>query len=520
MAALSTGCLPSEIPNSFEEAIEMKGWKDAIQVELNNLERNETWEVIPKSAMPVNQKLIDTRWIFTMKDQDGQDLKKARLVARGFQQQISIEEDIYAPVARMTTLRILLSLAVDLDLRIHQMDVKAAFLKGVLKEPVYIKVPEGVNCDRDRMVCKLTKSLYGLKNAPKSWNDVLNSELLQLSFERCLVDPCLYFMKNACTYLLVWVDDILLFSNNDKEADSIKNALKEVFDIKELNKNHNKFKFLGINIEIKNGELYLSQQDLICKVLNQFEMNTCKISQIPMEPRLNLSVDERDENYKVPYKELIGSLMYIMLGTRPDLCYSITFFSQFQNCYNLSHWKHLKNVLRYLKGTVNLSLKYSKSVHCNEFIIKSYADSDFASNVNDRKSISGYIVKLNENTVSWKSKKQNVVALSTAEAEYVSLSTCITEVLFLKQLIESILKIKLTNVVAYEDNQTCIKMAKTMETKRSKHIDVRHHFIRELIEKGVLKLLYLPTDEQIADIMTKSLSLPKFSYFRSQIGMI
>ncbi|XP_072400555.1 uncharacterized protein [Diabrotica undecimpunctata] len=249
-------------------------------------------------------------------------------------------------------------------------------------------------------------------------------------------------------------------------------------------------------------------------------MSDCKISDIPMQPKLNLSICKDKNlvgNVKLPYRELIGCLMYLMLGSRPDLSFCMSYFSQFQNNYTEEHWKNLKNVLRYLKSTENYVISFVKGRN-KEIEIVSYVDADFANNQTDRKSISGYVIKFNKNVICWKTKKQNVVSLSSAEAEYMALSSCVAESLFFSQMLEEIFKI-MYSVHVYEDNKSYIKMASTLESKRTKHIDVRHHFIRDCLEKELITLQYVQSDQQQADIFTKSLSKSKFTYFRELLNV-
>lgn len=517
MVALMAGNLPSETPSTYEEAIKSgEDWESAINEELSNHEKNETWKLEPQ--VNCDSKLIDSKWVFTKKIINDKPVKKARLVARGFMQDNNEDEDLYAPVARMATLRVLLSLALEQDMSIHQMDVKSAFLNGTLKEPVYMKPPQGLQNVPENYICKLVKSLYGLKCAPKDWNNCLNTYLIKIGFNRCEVDPCLYFKDN--TYLLVWVDDIILMSISEENIIEVKNLLKSKFEMKDINVK-NKFKFLGLEIERQDKYIYISQKELIDKILKRFNMFDCKESYIPLPFSLKINLDDKNQDeLNLPYRELIGSLMYLMLGSRPDLCFSITYFSQYQHNYTPTHWKYLKNVLKYLKGSKEFKLKFEKSQNeINSLILDAYVDADFGSDINDRKSISGFVIKLNNNVICWKSKKQSVVALSSAESEYISLALCLTECIYIKQLIENVTNIVINQISVYEDNQSAIKIANTRETKRSKHIDVKHHFIRDLIEKNIIKLIYIPTDKQIADIMTKALARQKFEQFRSCLGL-
>lgn len=405
---------------------------------------------------------------------------------------------------------------------IHQLDVKCAFLNGDLPQPVYMKIPKGVELimdmkDSSGKVCKLVKSLYGLKQSPKCWYDKLHDYLLNINFSRSNADPCLYHSSHV--YLVIHVDDIILISKSLEHLKEIKLKLTNRFEMRDLTSTP--LKFLGLNITKTEHYLCIDQRELIQKVINMFGMRHSKTSNIPVQPNLKLemNVDVCQEN--IPYRELVGCLMYIMLGTRPDICYAVTYFSQFQNCFNEEHFKYLKNVLRYLKKTQNFGLKYVKSNKSNNnIIISSYVDADFANNVFDRKSISGFLINVYDNIVLWKCKKQSVVALSSTEAEYVSLSACVTECIFIFALLCDILNKNVYPVEIFEDNQSCIKMASTLETKRSKHIDVRHHFLRDCVEKGQIILKYVCTAEQVADVFTKALPLPKFKYFIEKLNVV
>lgn len=513
-AALSAGDILTNLPQNYSEAIEMDSdWKIAVEEELQCLKDSKTWELV---VPPNNVEIIDSKWVFREKEVNGCVKKKARLVARGFKQ-CSLIENVFAPVARMVTIRVLLSFYVEYDLYVQQLDVKSAFLNGTLDNPVYMKQPEGYVSDNKNLVCKLKKALYGLKQAPKCWNSLLNECLLKLGFQRSKKDPCLYFTHD--TFLLIHVDDLIIFSRNIDKLNFIKTNLFKCFKMKEF-KNDN-ITFLGLKVTKINNTLYITQKDLISKVLKRFNMDNCKPSSVPMQPKLHLSDANTESNIKLPYKELIGCLMYIMLGSRPDLSFCITYFSQFQKCFKIEHWNYLKSVLRYLKQTENYGLKYVKSGDSRvQHQLHAYADSDFASNPNDRKSITGYLIKLNKNVICWKTKKQITVALSSAESEYIALSACISESLFLGQLLSEILYDSVFPIYAYEDNQSCIKMASTLESKRTKHIDVKHYFIRDCVEQEFVILKYVSTNNQQADILTKALATSKFKYFRDSLNVV
>lgn len=424
MMALSAGNIPSEVPQSYEEAIVSEEWKSAIDAELKSMVVNKTWELVEK---PPNIKVIDSRWVFTVKNINNCDVKKARLVARGFQQPALGDENFYSPVARMFTLRTILSLAIEYNMKFLQLDVKSAFLSSPLHDAVYMKPPCGLKVP-DNKVCKLMKALYGLKQSPKCFNEFLNEKLSDLKFKRSETDPCLYF--NEYSYILIWVDDMLVVSRNESDLNYLKENLMKCFDLK-ISENNNKFVFLGIEIETGRNRIKLSQKTLLQKILKNFQMDNSKIAPIPIQPNLYLKKENNvsDSSMDIKYRELVGSLMYLMLGTRPDICFSVAYFGRFQSCFNSIHYKYLKNVLRYLNGTQELGLVYRKNDEAESKIV-AYADSDFASDINDRKSVSGFLIKMNQNILYWCSKKQPMMAISTTEADYIALSMCMCECLF------------------------------------------------------------------------------------------
>lgn len=259
------------------------------------------------------------------------------------------------------------------------------------------------------------------------------------------------------------MDDIILVSDSISDLKSVKSSIASVLEITDLSSKDGTITFLGVEITVTKNKLTISQKELIEKVLTKFNMDQCKESLIPMQPKLDLMKSDV-KSCNAPYKQLIGSLMYIMLGSRPDLCFCVTYFSKFQNCYNNSHWQHLKNVLKYLKATKDVVLTFVSS---NEpkFTVSAFADADYANDTNDRKSVSGFIVKLNNNVINWQSKKQSIVTLSSTEAEYVALTLCLTECLFIVNVLEEVFNLNVLPICIYEDNQSAIKIAKTLETK-------------------------------------------------------
>jgi len=512
-----------EVPQSFEE-IKYRDdkllWEHAIKEELNSLLVNDTWKLVPR---PKNKNIVDCKWIFTIKqDELGNPTKyKARLVARGFSQEyLKDYNETFAPVARISSFRIILAIANQFDLLVHHMDVKTAFLNGDLKEEIFMRVPEGVESKQDE-VCLLNKALYGLKQAARCWFMKFETVLLSLGFKNSPVDRCMYilfkgnFHENI--YVILYVDDVVIVTGNVEIMNKFKIYLMNKFSMKDLKEIK---MFLGIKVERVENKITLDQSVYIKSILSKYNMIDCNSVDTPLPSKVNFEILNSDEFYDAPCRNLIGSLMYVMICTRPDLSAVVNILSRYSNKNNRELWCYLKRVLRYLKGSINNKLTYRKTNFQN--MLLGYVDSDWGGNDdNNRRSTTGYLFKLFEScTVCWNTKRQTSVAASSTEAEYMALYEAVKEALWLKSLLESIRFEILQPIIIYEDNNGCICIANNPSShKRSKHISIKYHFSREQIEKNVIKLIYIPTGKQIADILTKSLPAIKFKELKIGIGL-
>lgn len=481
-------------------------WKDAIRDEYNSLMKNGTWILVD---LPKGRKPIACKWVFKLKRKaDGAiDKYKARLVAKGYSQQSGFDyNETYAPVAKLTTLRVILSIAnhMDMDMLIHQMDVISAFLNGSLSEEIYMQQPEGFR--KDERVCKLIKAIYGLKQASRMWYEEFNAFIMSIGFKKCGSDQYLYiriFGGIKC-YVLLYVDDLLIVCESIETIKSIKESMSIEFEMTDIGEMDT---FLGIHVhrDMHRGQISMDQASYMKNVLHKFGMDDCKQTATPMEVGLDLMKCDRDTVCDAPYRELIGCLTYATMTMRPDLCASTNYFSRFQSCFNDEHYNYARRILRYVCGTVNLKLVYDK--HKDADILHGYTDSDWANDKNDRKSVSGYVFKIFGNTVSWGSRKQATVSLSSTEAEYIALAQGICEAKWLRSLLVELGFVMDQPILIFEDNQSCIKVAEEPRAhKRVKHIDVKYHFIREAIGNGEVQLKYKQSGEQLADVMTKQLS--------------
>lgn len=497
-------------PHSYNEAInsdEKENWKKAMEKELSELNSNNTWNVVSKSA---NMKTVSCKWVFKKKFDGDKPIYKARLVARGFQQAEHFDfDEIYAPVAKLQTLRILLAVSSTRNYKIHQMDVVSAFLHGDINEEVFMEVPDGCNFD-ENSVLKLKKSIYGLRKSPKYWYEKLNNFIIQEKFIRSQHDLCLYSKDNL--KILVYVDDILLFSDNDQDLTTFKVKLCNAFKMKDMGPVS---KFVGIQIKQTEGKIILDQKDYLQNVLKSYNMEESKPVSTPIEPNF-CHVGDADPKFEHLCRSVIGSLLYAALCTRPDIMIAVTILARYQNKANSQLWTALKRVLRYIQGTLDLCLVYN-GTH-NGPTLEGYADSDWAGDTETRRSTSGFIFKVYNCVVVWSSRRQNCVALSTAESEYVALSEAVSELVWLVQILKDIGIHVDQPTVIYEDNQSAIKIA-SGQTKKTKHIDIKYHFVREKVNEKLVKILYIDTQKQLADLLTKPLTNAKLEILRENIGL-
>lgn len=504
-------------PTSVSEALsgsEGAAWGIAIEEELESFKENNAWQI---ADLPMNATLVGCKWVFKKKISDNEVKFRARLVAKGFTQKEGVDySETFSPVVRHSTLRLLFALSVKLELDIFHLDVKTAFLNGHLNEEVFMKVPDGFQINDENKVLKLNKAIYGLKQSSRAWNDKVNNVLMELGYKRSKYEPCVFIKQedNRYTIVTLYVDDFFIFSNSDRETCFIKRELSSRFRIKDLGKVK---ECLGmqVNYEKDKGILTLSQEKYIDQLLTDYNMIDCKVAKTPSESKLNFDLNNQ-EIVEVPYQRLIGSLMYLAVLTRPDIVFSVSYFSQFNRSHNETQWKCLKRILRYLKGSKSLCLSFSKK----DAEPIGFVDADWGNNPIDRKSYTGFVFKFCGSVISWESNKQKTVALSSTEAEYMAISEAAKEAIYLKNLLEELTGTELC-ITLFNDNQSALNLsANHTYHKRSKHIDIKHHFIREVVSNKQVVLKYLPTNEMPADLLTKGLAADKHYNFLDMLGFV
>ena len=519
-------------PNSYEEAVlspHKDQWTQAMKEEIDSLMKNNTWELVDK---PASKKITKCRWIFKVKEglNENDPVRfKARLVAKGFTQVEGVDyTEIFSPVVKYKTIRLMLSLAVQLDLEVEQLDVKTAFLNGFLDEEIYMSQPPGFVIEHGdkEQVCKLKRSLYGLKQSPRQWNKRFDTFMHKIGFHISSFDHCLYYKNlelSTVAFLLLYVDDMLIMGKDTTVINGIKVKLKQEFEMKELGPVQ---KILGIEIwrNKAEGKMSLKQSSYIKKIIHKFNMNDAKTTSVPLGGQFVLTKEQSpnstelmEEMKTIPYAMALGCLMYIMVSTRPDLAHSLSILSKFMANSGMEHWKALKWLLRYLKGTWDHGLVYEKTKQ--EVHLTGFVDADYASNKDNRRSTTAYMFMLNDSCICWKAQLQSVVALSTTEAEFMATTEAFKEAVWLQGILQELRQMR-DKTTIFSDSQSSIHLCKNpVYHEKSKHIDIRLYWIREKIEEGTIKLEVISTDDNPADMGTKVLSVSKFRHCHNLLNL-
>lgn len=506
---------------SLAEALdsnERDEWNTAINCELRNLREYKVFERLPASP---GDKPIKTKFVLTRKrGPNGEILKyKARLVALGYKQRAGTDYgETFAPVCREESIRILIHLATVKNLLIHQIDVDAAYLNAELKEKVLIEPPKLI---RDKLcgpneTLRLKKALYGLKQAGYEWYQTIRGTLRELGWTQGKVDPCLFTRErqNKTEYLALYVDDILVVAPTKEDIDKIKNELGSVFALKDTGEMRN---LLGMKIErIESGRYAISQPKTVRALISEIPGTNRR--SIPMG-RTDIEPNETrtPEGEVKKYQATIGSLLYLSRKSRPDITYAVG---------ALARWasdppEKARRALDWLVDYVRYTPDYHLEIRGGDLKLVAWSDASFAEN-GDRKSTSGYVVKIGNTTIVWGSKRQTIVATSTLEAEYVALSECTRAVLWVKMLLEHDLREKAGKLIKIHcDNMGAIEVARNPTHHfKSKHIDVKYHHVRDLIESEQIELSFVNSTSNIADVMTKPLNKSSHHNHRVALGVI
>ena len=512
----------SYVPRSFEEAMMQKEWKDSVADESDAMIRNDTWY---ESELPKGKRAVSSRWIFTIKYlPNGKiDRRKTRLVARGFTQTYGEDYiDTFAPVAKLHTIRIVLSIATNLEWDLWQMDVKNAFLQGELEDEVYMLPPPGLeHLVKPGNVLRLKKAIYGLKQSPRAWYRKLSTTLNGRGFRKSELDHTLFTLTgpSGIIVLLVYVDDLIITGSDKAGIQATKEFLKSVFDIKDLGEM--KY-FLGIEICRSKEGLFMSQRKYTMDMLKEADVLGGKIAKTPLEEGYKvLREGEVEENQLFEdaklYRKMVGKLIYLTI-TRPDICFAVNQVSQHMQAPKVHHWKMVDRILRYLSGTTGQGVWMG----CNGSTeVVGYCDADWAGDRVDRRSTTGYCTFIGGNLVTWKSKKQKVISCSSAEAEYRAMLKLTNELVWIKGILKHLEIEQATPMTMHCDNQAAIHIASnSVFHERTKHIEVDCHKVRQMIILGVILPCYTRSEDQLADVFTKAARLKTMESILSRLGLI
>ncbi|GJZ61773.1 retrotransposon protein, putative, ty1-copia subclass [Tanacetum coccineum] len=505
-------------------------WLEAMNAEMQSMKDNQVWNLVD---LPPNCKIVRSKWLFKKKtDMDGNiHTYKARLVAKGFTQTYEVDyEETFSPVADIKAIRILIAIATYYDYEIWQMDVKPAFLNGRLNEDAYMVQPEGfVNPKHPGRVCKLQRSIYGLKQASMSWNKRFDEEIKKYGFTQNLDEPCVYKRASGSiiVFLILYVDDILLMGNNIPMLQDVKSWLGKCFAMKDLGE---AAYILGIKIYRDRSRrlIGLSQNAYIDKILKLFKMDVSKRGTISMQPNVDLrksqgpSTPAEVKRMKgVPYALVVGSIMYDVRCTRPDVAFSHNLMSRYQQNSGESHWTAVKNILKYLRNTKDMFLVYGGD-STTELGVTCYTDASWETDRDDLRSQTGFVFVMNGGAVDWKSSKQSTTVMYSMEAEYIAAAEVAMEAIWIRKFIFGLAVVPSIDkpMGMYYDNTCAITIADEPGVQKgAKHFRRKYHFIREVIQEGDIRILKVHTDNNLADPLTKPMPCTKHVEHARSIGL-
>lgn len=510
----------AEEPATFKEAEQNPCWIQAMKEEMKSIEENKTWSLVD---LPAGHSPIGLKWIFKVKrDEHGAVVKhKARLVAKGYVQRPGIDfEEVFAPVARLESVRLLLAYAAQEGWEVHHMDVKSAFLNGELNEVVYVAQPQGfVSAGAEHKVLKLRKALYGLRQAPRAWNSKLDSSLISLGFSKSSAEHGVYTRGAGAARLVVgvYVDDLII--TGGAGIGKFKLEMKRLFKMSDLGLLSY---YLGLEVRQTADGISIGQAAYAAKLVERSGMAGCNPCAAPLEARIKLSKkSETPLADATEFRSLVGGLRYLV-NTRPDIAFAVGFVGRFLEQPHEEHRGIVKQIMRYVAGTLDYGLVYGRAQLMKDGSqLIGFSDSDHAGDIDDRKSTSGVLYYLGNSPVTWQSNKQKVVAQSSCEAEYVAASSGARQGVWLARLLKDLVGSEVRTPVLKIDNKSAIDLCKNpVHHERSKHIDTKYHYIRDCVEKKKIIVEQISTKDQLADTLTKPLGRVLFQQQREKIGVV
>ncbi|KAJ9538691.1 hypothetical protein OSB04_031424 [Centaurea solstitialis] len=504
-------------PRSYSEAVKQKEWVLAMEQELQAMKDNNTWSIV---SLPPGKNVVGCRWVYKVKlKADGTiERYKARLVAKGFTQQEGVDYlETYSPVAKPATIKTMLALAAIQDWRLVQLDVNNAFLHGDLDEEVYMKIPQGLSIKgASDLVCKLHKSIYGLKQSSRQWYAKFSNFLMNIGFIQSKADYSLFYKGSGSTYVavLVYVDDIILAGPSQNLIDEVKIQLSNTFKLKDLG--DLKY-FLGLEVARSKRGIFVSQRHYALQLLEDMGLLAAKPANTPMVSHLYHSTDSgklMDDPSK--FRRLIGRLLYLNF-TRPDISFTVNKLSQFLASPTEVHWQAAIHLLKYVKKQPGQGIFLSAESSTQ---IRAFCDSDYGMCLDTRRSTTGFCVFVGDSLISWKSKRQSVVSRSSTEAEYRAMAITTTELVWMRQLLKDFDVAVTDPTLLFCDNKSALDLASNPTFhERTKHIEIDCHYVREKVMDKTIKLLPIRSHLQLADMFTKALPLCKMKPLMSKMAL-
>ena len=508
------------IPRNYEEAMEIDEWRDSVGDEIGAMIKNETWF---ECELPKGKKAVTSMLLFTIKylANGKPERKKTRLVARGYTQVYGEDYlETFAPVAKLHTIRILLSIAVNLEWDLWQMDVKNAFLQGELEDEVYMRPPPGMEgMVKPGNVLRLRKAIYGLKQSPRAWYHKLSTTLNGKGFTKSEADHTLFTLTSnqGIIVILIYVDDIIITGSDKNGIASTKEFLKATFDIKDLGEL--KY-FLGIEMCRSKEGMFMSQRKYTLDILKEAGDLGGRTAKTPLEEGYKVmregEIEDKPYEDMKHYRRMVGKLIYLTI-TRPDVCFAVNQVSQHMQAPKMYHWNMVERILRYLREAPGQGVWLG----CNKSTeIVGYCDADWAGDRKDRRSTTGYCTFIGGNLVTWKSKKQKIVSCSSAEAEYRAMRKLTSELIWIRNLLTDLGIETKAPITMHCDNQAAIHIASNnVFHERTKHIEVDCHKVRQAVEQQIILPCYTRSEEQLADIFTKAASQKVCEFIHSKLGL-
>ena len=514
IACLTETKASHQIPRSYQHAMttDPERWMVAMKTEIDTLKARHTWDLVKP---PSGANVMGSMWVYDIKwDGEGNKIKdKARLVGKGYTQQLGVDyNETWAGVTRLESVRMTAAIAAKNNLKLWRIDFVGAYLNSLTKEDIYMKQPEGfVEAGREDHACKLVHTIYGTMQGGHDWYYTLDDTYDKLGYTQSRTDPCVRYKAENDAYTITdtYTDDVFGASNDDEEVERRKKEIGKVWEIRDVGETEY---FLGMRVQqdLNEGTVRLTQRPYWEHVINRFQLEhvTPRNTPLPVGIELdsNMSPKTDSERKKMddkPYRSILGSIMWGQLATRPDLSFSVSLLARFQANPGIDHWNALMHVVGYIKNTLDYGLTYSRD---SDLSPSAYVDSDYGGCKDTRRSTSGYVFTMSGGAVSWSSKRQATVALSTVEAEYVAMSRCAQQMVWMHSWLDEVAIKHSSPGQIKGDNRGAIALTKnTKDHGKVKHIDIRHHYIRELIQSGAVNIEHVSSGDNLADLFTKSL---------------